>query len=213
MIQRVFLSLLILTLCGLCVLSLQSCNKKQSSPLAADPDINTIFTEKEIEDLTIILDFFEKQICDLTQTRSDSILDCYQAFFKNVSSAQATGIIYIPVPFHLQQEMYTRLSDAAFTDIWLKGTAVNQITGDTTERLTLSYEGKYMSFLSALRRDYQILNAYQRSFTEQRTVSSVMIETLLYNYHLLNLRDVRMRMFVALHYLTLNDMYERKNAG
>lgn len=192
--------------------SLQSCNEKQSKPqLAADPDIKTIFTEEEINDLTSILDFFEQQICDLTQVQSDSVLDCYQAFFKNVSSAQGTGIIYIPVPFHLQKEMYTRLSDAAFKEIWMSGTAVNQVTGDTTQRLTLNFNGKYMSFLTALRRDYELLEAYKRSFTEERKISTVMIETLLFNYHLLNMNDVRIRLFVALHYLTLNDMYERKN--
>lgn len=194
-----------------CLFLPQSCQNKSGSLLAADPDIKTIFTETEIKDLETILDFFEGQICELSQVRRDSILDCYDEFFKNVSTAQGSGIIYIPVPFHEQLEMYKKLSATTLQEVWLVGTAVNQTTGDTTERFSLSTEGKYVQFLKALRKDYQILEAYQRSFLQERKMATPMIETLLYNFHLLNLKDIRIRLFVALHYLTLNDLYERKN--
>jgi hypothetical protein len=77
--------------------------------------------------------------------------------------------------------------------------------------MNLSFEGKYMRFLEALKADYQILEAYRKSLSEERMISRVCIETVLYNYHVYNIDDIRMRLFIALHYLTLNDMYERKN--
>lgn len=207
--NRTFMTLFCSSL--LCLFSMQSCQEKSGSPLAADPDIQAIFTDTEIEDLETILDFFEGEICELSQVRRDSILDCYDEFFKNVSTAQSTGIIYIPVPFHEQLEMYKSLSPSTLQEVWLVGTAVNQTTGDTTERFSLNVDGKYAEFLKALRRDYQILEAYQRSFLQERKMATPMIETLLYNFHLLNMKDIRIRLFVALHYLTLNDLYERKN--
>ena len=189
---------------------MQACSEK-SSGLAADPTIKAVFTEAEILDLTTILDFFEHQVCDLLQVNPDSIRDCYQAFFNNVASAQTTGVIYVPVPFDAQKEMYTHLSDAVFKEIWLRGTAVNQETGDTTVRMNLSFDGKYMRFLEELKTDYQILEAYRLSLSQEHKISKVMIETVLYNYQQYNMEDLRMRLFIALHYLTLNDMYERKN--
>jgi hypothetical protein len=128
-----------------------------------------------------------------------------------VASAQRTGTIYVPIQFAAQKKMYQKLSPGAFTEIWLRGIAVNQETGDTTERMNLSYNGKFMRFLETLAQEYPLLGAYLKSFREEQGMNSVMIESFLYNYHLYQVSDVRVRLLFALHYLTINDIYERKN--
>ena len=189
-----------------------ACQPAKKSPLQSDPTITEIFTEAEIHDLETILTFFDGQICNMLNVRSDSILDCYHTFLMNVAGAQRSGVIYIPVQFPAQKAMYARLSPAAFQEIWLRGAGINQETGETSERIALSSNGKFMRLLERLKEDYPLLGAYHKSFSEEHAMTSVMIETFLYNYQLYNMRDVRIRLLVAIHYLTLNDMYERKNA-
>lgn len=197
---------------AVCFLSSPSCVKKPEG-LFGDPDIKFIFTKEEIEDLTIILDFFENEICDVQQVTSTNVEACYHALFENMLKSETTGTLYVPVPFHKQLGMYKTLTDGAFTDIWKRGTAVNQETGDTTIRMNLSLDGKYMQFLDSLNADYQILDAYKNSFKKEKKISRAMIETVMYNSQQYNLSDPRMRVFLALHYLTLNDVYERKKMG
>ena len=190
-----------------------ACNDKSKHAIANDPTIQQIFTPEEINDLSAIITFFEQQICDMLNVESDSITDCYLHLLFNVASAQRTGVIYIPIQFEAQQQMYSQLSPAAFTEIWLRGSGVNRETGAALERMTLSYDGKFMLFLESLKADYPLLGAYHQSFSEEHAITAVMIETFLYNYHLYNISDVRIRLLVALHHLTINDMYERKNAA
>lgn len=193
------------------VISISSCQQEKYTGLAAYPDMRAIFTEAEMQDLETILAFFEHEICDLLQVPGDSVLPCYQAFIANVDHAQSTGVLYVAVPFDKQLELYEKLSDAAFTQIWLRGTGVDQATGDTVQRMNLSFDGKYMRFLDTLKIDHQIIDAYTRSFKDEHRMSSKMIEGVLYTAHLYDLSDLRMRLFIAMHYLTVNDMYERKN--
>jgi hypothetical protein len=90
---------------------------------------------------------------------------------------------------------------------------VDESTGDTIVRMNLSFSGKYLQFLEALQSDYQIIQAYIQSFKTEQTISPKMIEGVMFNYRLYNMSDLRMRLFIALHYLTVNDIYERRNAG
>lgn len=209
--QGLFVSLRSILFLGIaaCFLQFPACIKKPEG-LFGDPDIKFIFTKEEIEDLIIIMDFFEHEICDVQQVTSANVESCYHALFETILKSEGTGTLYVPVPFHKQLDMYKTLTDAAFTDLWKQGIAVNQETGDTSVRMTLSYEGKYMQFLDSLNADYQILDAYKNSFRKERKISRAMIETVMYNSPQYNLSDPRMRVFLALHYLTLNDQYERK---
>jgi hypothetical protein len=195
-----------------CIGVFVACNKSATHPLEADPTIQEIFSPEEVQDLATIMNFFEKQICEMLNVRSDSVIVCYNRFLQNVASAQRTGVIYVPIQFEAQKEMYKQLSPAAFREIWLRGTGINQETGDTTVRMNLSYNGKYMQFLEALKDPYPLLGAYHKSFVEEQGMNSVMIESFLFNFHLYNLSDVRIRVLMGLHYLTINDIYERKSA-
>jgi hypothetical protein len=192
-------------------LSTTSCQRKTYEGLATYPDIRVIFTKREIQDLTTILSFFEHQICDMLQVRSDSVADCYQALFRNMERTQKSGFLYVPVQFDAQEEMYAQLDSTMFTEVWLKGTGINQETGDTVVRISLNHEGKYAQFLDSLKTDYPVLTAYINSFKSERKVTPKMIDSVLFDYRLLDMSDLRMRLFIALHYLTINDTSVRRN--
>lgn len=192
------------------VLPFQGCQKSDVSELAQNQTVKTVFSPGEIQDLEKILDFFETQICDLANVSRDSLYNCYQAFFKTVGKAQTTGVIYVPIPYAAQQQMYKELKGGGFNEIWMLGIGLNKANGETIERMRLNPDGKWMKFLDELSRQVTIMDAYTKSFREERAMSSLMIENVLYNYHLYNMHDVRMRLFVAIHYLTLNDIYSRK---
>ena len=193
------------------ILALGGCSGNKSL-LAEDPTIQRIFNDEEIHDLEVILNFFESQICDLLQVHADSVQDCYQAFFLSVGTAERSGVIYIPVAYHDQLKMYDQLGPEAFTQIWIAGQVMDREPGISGRRVMLSYDGKYMQFLEALSNHYQILEAYRKSFAQEHRMSPDMINGVLYNYHLYNMGDIRMRLFVALHYLTLNAVFEQKGA-
>jgi hypothetical protein len=190
-----------------------SCQQAEHSGLASYPDVRVVFSETEIGDLNTILNFFEHQICDLLQVQSADVRDCYQALFQMMERAEKTRILYVPVPFDAQKEMYSHLSATTFKEIWIRGTGVESATGDTLERIHLNFDGKYTQFLDSLKTDHRIIESYVATLKRELTINSTMIEGVMFNYRLYDMNDLRMRLFIAVHYLTINDMYERRNAG
>lgn len=197
-----------LVFCAVCVL-LTACHTPVKSQLESDPLIASTFTAQEIADLDIILNFFETRICHAWNIPADRTLSCYDKFLEKIAVAQGTGTIYIPIAYHAQQSMYGKLSPAAFTDIWQIGKGADVETGETQYSMRINPDGNYTRFLDALRKEHLIFHAYVESFLSTQTLSGPMIEGILINYLQFDTQDVKVRLLIAMHYLTLNDMYER----
>lgn len=184
-----------------------SCSKKQS--LENDQLINQTFSKSEIRDLEIILDFFENQICSNENTESENVEDCYDAFFKRMRKSEYTGSVDINIPYSEQEEMYKQISDSTFNQIWTFNKAQNVDRKDTLKSITYNIDGTYFSFLRNLGEEYPRIQKYCYTFIACGYFSPTMVPDLLVNYEEYNIDDIKIRLFVAIHYLTMYDQYQR----
>ena len=93
-------------------------NKLEQCQLIID-----IFDQSEIEDLTKVLDFFNKQISFQQKNEHTDVIESYQSFFKRMSEAAMTGNMDIDIPYQKQKEMYSQISENTFNQIWYFGDA------------------------------------------------------------------------------------------
>jgi hypothetical protein len=169
-----------------------------------------VFKDSEIQDLSIILNFFNKQICKTPQVVIARIDDCYKSFFERMKKTGETGNIEIKIPFIEQQKMYETISDSTFNQIWYLGKSWNTDSTATLKHLGLRYNGKYADFLKKTGKENKVIESYYKSFEASGAISPPMVAGLLMNYKVYEVQDIRIQLIVAIHYLTMNDQYKRK---
>jgi hypothetical protein len=183
--------------------------------LKSNSTITTVFNESEIEDLTRILNFFEEHICSTQHVEISKLADCYQSFFERMEEAVETGDIELKIPFEEQLNLYKQINESTFNEIWVLGKTMRFNSSDpleysdTLKYLSIKYDGKYVKFLEELAIENNVLNFYHFSFKANGGISPSMIASLLTNYDIYNINDLRVRLVVAIHYLTMNDQFER----
>lgn len=190
--------------------SLMSCLHSDRIDTVVDNKmVQMVFDEREIQDLAKLLDFFESQVCTIYGD-SGNLFSCYQNFFVRMDSAGTTGNIDPLIDFDAQQELYMVISDSTFSTIWAFNKTWKLSTpSDTMRSITLNVKGKYIDFLKELAADENLVKMYLASFEDAGDISPHMIAHLLKRYNDYDIHDVRIRLLIAVHYLTLNDGFKR----
>jgi hypothetical protein len=179
--------------------------------LKSDSTITTVFNETEIKDLTKILNFFEEHICATQHVALSNIAGCYQSFFERMQKADETGVVEIKIPFVEQQNLYKQINESTFNEVWNFGKSWKYSSTDTLNTISLKYESKYIKFLEELGNGDNTIRVYYISFKNEGSISPSMFFGLLLNYDNYIINDIRVRLVIAIHYLTLNDKYERND--
>ncbi len=180
------------------------CNPKELQ-LHEYPEINEVFNQEEITDLKKIVAFFEGSICQIEGMNGvdvGNVSECYQRFFERMRESVDKGQIKIKIPYETQDQLMTELNKASYDQIW----ADIQVPGKEKILRILKQESKYQNFLQRLGKENQKVHNYQNHFREAGDFSPPMISELLMNYELYDVSDERIKLFVAVHYLTLNDI-------
>ncbi len=180
------------------------------SELKADLIISNVFDDAEIRDLSKILTFFDEQICIVQQIDNSRIKDCYQAYFERMKKAAKTGNIEIKIPFEEQQKMYSNMDESTFRQIWYFGKNWRRNLPDTIKSIGLKCDGKYAEFLKIVGNENNVIKEYYESLKACGDISPTMVADLMMNYKNYDINDVKIRLIIAIHYLTMNDQYERK---
>ena len=191
------------------LLVLIGCSATNQDSLESNSTITTVFNESEIQDLERILEFFNEQICTTQQVDKNNLIDCYKSFFERMSESVNMGSIEIKIPFDEQQYMYKQISDSTFNQIWAFNKVWKYNTTDTLKEIGIKYDCKYVDYLEQLGKDYEVINNYYDGFKSIGDIGPHRVADLLVNYHNYNTKDIRIRLVVAIHYLTLNDRNER----
>lgn len=195
------ISLMLILCCGLSV---------HGQELYSSSPINSIFTKVEIEDLEDILTFFSDQICTVEQLDTNYIKNCYFSYCERLKvESTETGIIDLKIPFDKQRILYKTIDDSTFYQIWSFGTYLTQNTSEPLVGIQLNPHGKYAAFLKSLGQEYQNVNEYYNDLVATGDIAPSMTAELLINYNDFNLPDQRIKLLMAIHYLTLNDQLER----
>ena len=194
------------------LLSWSGCTYNTERKLNNNATVTDCFTREEIKDLTKLLDFFNEQICVLKSTEKKKVIECYDGFIERMSKTVETGSFEINISFEKQYEIYKQISDSVFNQIWVFGRSWSRSSPDTLKRIDYRVDGKYVKFLKELGNDYDMIKTYSMSLELAYSLSPSMIGEILmikeeYQY---DLTDIRLQLVVAIHYLTMNDQFERK---
>ena len=189
----------------------------QINSVLQDSTLTEIFNESELADLNFLLDFFDKHVCEEMNVDASNLSDAYQNYFAKLLERSNASYFYISIPFEQQLIAYGKIDTSTFKEIWLRGKifkhnridSLGRIETTELESINLNYNGKYYRFLKKLSSDYKLIEWYCESFDVMGAMSPWMVQNLLVNYKDYNTNDIRIRLFAAIHYLTLNDQHRR----
>ncbi len=183
------------------VIIFSNCNKSKSLKLADDASINRYFNNEEIHDLYKILNFFDNEIkkgCD------DKLFICYKKYFKTIKQKYLNGDLKISK----QKEKYllNSISKSTFNKIWTNGISFRNNHNDTVNIIMIKYEGSYMEIIKDLGKNKNIFKNYYKSFKlSGAALNAGSINSMFNNFDKFNIRDEKERLFLAIHFLTLNN--------
>ena len=195
------------------LLIFSGCTHDTEKKLNSYLTVTDCFTPEEIKDLTKLLDFFNEQICISEGIDKKEIIKCYDSFMKRMIETAEAGSLEVKIPFAKQQEMYHQISDSFLNQIWVFGKSrISWDSPDTLIHIDYKRDGKYMEFLKELGKEYEMVKNYREDFVSAGGISPSMSRDILmikedYQY---DLNDVRLQLVIAIHYLTMNDKFERK---
>jgi hypothetical protein len=194
----------------LSLIVLLNCSGSYQKDLQSSPTLKSIFTPPEIQDLSILLEFFQDEICSLQQSDYSDISKCYASYLDRLKKSSANGKIEINIPYESQKILYSQISDSTFNEIWSFEKGWVPHTSDTLMHIYFNPRGKYIEFLEELGKENQAILDYYRSYVETGDISPSMVASLLENHKSYDVHDIRVQLFVAIHYLTLNDQLHRQ---
>ena len=177
--------------------------------------ITDIFDKAEIKDLAVIVDFFNGQIGATKKNEKTTITQCYQRFFEWMKECEVTGLIDVRIPYREQQKMYSQLSDSTFNQLWRidhRWFRSVRNEADTIETKEFVYIGKYLKFLEEYGKENSVVERCYNNLVQLGDYIPVPCMGLIMSeYEQLDVKDVRTQLFIAMHFLTLNDGAEDSN--
>jgi len=188
------------------------CATNKSEKLQSNSTINSIFNKKESQDLQKILDFFENSICVSENIKKENINVCYKKYFERLKQeSEKNGNIYLKIPIDEQLKVYKNFKDSTFKEIWQLGKFFPlNTTTDTLKYYSYNFNGKYLEYLKELGKTNKAVDNYTKSFLNAGDMPPSMWASVLMDYENYNIKDIRVKLFLAIHYLTLNDQNERE---
>ncbi len=176
----------------------------------SDKTINKIFNKDEIKDLETLVNFFENQICLGQNIDTQNKQDCYERFFNHMVQCEKTGEVILNISFDEQKNIYNKISKSTFNQIWAFGKTWEYNSTDTLKYLYFNEKGKYIKFLKEFGQDNKFVKGYYDTFELIGDISPSMFAEIIMRYKEFDISDARFRLLLAIHYLTVNDDYERK---
>jgi len=187
-----------------------SCTSSEKLELKSNKSISETFNESEIKDLQIILNFFNEQICDSKKLNNDSLNKCYEKYCSEIKSEMNLKGGFNPkIDYKKQLELYEKINKENFNKIWKIGKSYNLRTKENFKDLELNYNGKYLDFLKKYGEENKTIHSYYESIKNSGDISPSTSAILILNYKLFEPSDIRSKLIIAIHYLTLNDDFNR----
>jgi hypothetical protein len=206
----------ILLITGLILLTTNSC--QDGTKLSESKTFHKTFSEKTIQELQLLFDFFNTSISSTTDC--EDLTDCYWSLFDQLLKSEENGSIDLPLSFEEQMKVYERISKSTFNEIWAFGIGYNyrEAPNDTFNIIGINSYGKYIQFLKEVGQDYPMIKGYTEGVEAAGDIPPSIIAGILMNYKQLDIKDTRVKFIIAIHYLTLNDRSKRvekinKNGG
>ncbi len=171
--------------------------------LKSDALIALHFNKYQIKDLETVMAFFEEEICGTVPTSPEEAIACYKAFGKRLSEKGNFGELDLGLSLEKQEAILSSLRPVTYDAIWL-----DVIQTDEDDKFGLRYDGQYVNFLKNFSKENIAIKQYIDVFEQAGNITPSMIANVLLDYEQFGLEDQRGRLFLAIHYVTLNRMME-----
>ena len=186
-----------------------SCKSDQINKLR----INTTFSAKETDQIIEMLHRFDSEICINEQKEIDVIEDCYASFFKRIKKETDYGKLDIGISEVQQDFIISALDKSLRKEFWAEGIGVlNRVINATSPPKTYHDTIKVISigkgmFLDFLKNDVSAVSSKVKDYYERYLnmgVTPTIEADIITNYEEYDISDERIRLFIAVHYLTKN---------
>jgi len=109
--------------------------------------------------------------------------------------------------------MYRQINKSTFDEIWTlfeyKGFKPDTMI-EFGLRINYNFNGKYYKFLKEFGKDNKYIEHYFDTHEQLKDFAPTMLFYLMENYDKINVKDIRVQLLIAIHFLTLNDLNERR---
>lgn len=187
-----------------------SCKETESNKLKT----NKTFDESQTVQIIEMLDRFDKEICNLEGRQIDDLSACYQSFFRRMQKGIENGKFNIGISDDHQKMIMEALGEDLRKEFWvdgvstlkrtLKNASPNHYFLDTIQTILIS-NGKFLKFLKSDVAGISVkAKEYHERYVEMGTMTPSMEADIITNYNDYDITDERVRLLIAVHYLTKN---------
>lgn len=116
------------------------------------------------------------------------------------------------ISFEEQKQLYDHIDSTTFNEIWTFSWKIRSTPNsrDTLQSILWNHDGKYIRFLKEFSKDSDVVKNYYETYEKAGQISPLMISGLVIHFDKYDVSDIRMRLLIAIHYLTLNDDTKRE---
>ncbi len=173
-------------------------NTPGGGPLSNDKLVKQYFNKYQRADVEKILSFFDEQACRQMQMTTDDPVACCERYLSHLAKADTFGNIQIGISMAEQEKLFASFSPSTVKDIWS-----DETTG-MSGHFEIRFDGRFHRFLRVLGEENEKIGQYVDTFDQVGKITSSMHADVLLNFRDYDLFDDRVRLMMAVHYLTLN---------
>ena len=145
---------------------------------------------------------------------NDSLTACYKKYCSQIKKEFNSNYTFDPkIDFNQQLKMYKQLDSSTFKQIWYFGRhRIIRKQKDSLDfkEISLASNNKYSKFLDKYGKENNVIKNYIKRLKAAGDITPTMNSSLIMAYERYNLSDIRTKLMIAIHYLTINDQFFRK---
>ena len=173
--------------------------------LSDDPLLTDYYAARELEDLTILVNFFDNYVSE--QTGEADLQEAYVLFNKQQAAA---NLISLDIPLDTVRAMFARVNLPVWNSIWEYGSIGTYRSRDSLRMIVpmidLKLHGAYWKFLLALAKTDEQIGKYTKTIQLSGSLSPILQGLYFDQYYDYPVDFTRAanRLVAAVHYLTFH---------
>ena len=163
------------------------------------------FNSNQTKKLTRLVNDFDKHISSNYSKSGDLVL-AWQSFFRTLSSIEKTSEIkeIIKLSKEAQDKMQKKVGKETLLQIWNIEQPSSENGNKYIELKSLKYKSNYIEFLEDLVKNNELIRNYRNDIETAGDISPTSVTNLIHHQAKLDIGDADIRLFLTVHYLSLN---------
>ena len=184
---------------GLLIL-ISSCKSQYSTT-----ELRNNFSPDQIQDLNKIREFFKNEMCLYMDSDFET---CYKRIPHEYLEATSYGF-WSNINFEKQQALYNEISKYTFNEIWSFCKVIYLDSGKEFKSVCAVPNGAYQKYLTEIGKKNPVIDDYAKRLNELGDFPNIQYWMILKDKKHYNLNDPNIQLFLAIHYLSMNDQHQR----